>query len=72
MEIHRVLQPRGKIFILKPLRNLQGFFTFTSFAFWALLTKDKWMKILKETGFISIKYTYEKGLGIFLAEKPAK
>jgi len=72
MEIHRVLQLRGKILILEPLRNLRGFFTFTPFAFWALPTKDKWMKILKEVGFINIKYTYKNGLGIFLAEKPAK
>jgi len=72
MEIHRVLQPRGKFLLLEPLRNLRGFFTFTPFAFWALLTKDKWVKILKEAGFMNIKYTYENGRGIFLAEKPAK
>lgn len=72
MEIRRVLQPRGKILILEPLRNLRGFFTFTPLAFWELLTKDRWMKILKEAGFMNIKYTYENGLGIFLAEKPAK
>jgi len=71
-EIHRVLQPRGKILITEPLRNLRSFFTFTPFGFWALLTKDKWMKILKEAGFINIKHCYENGLGIFSAEKPAK
>jgi len=71
-EIHRVLQPRGKFLMLEPVRNLRGFFTFTPLAFWTLLTKDKWMKLLKEAGFINIKYTYENGLGIFLAEKPAK
>jgi len=72
MEIHRVLKLKGRFLMLEPLRNLRGFFTFTPFAFWALLPKDKWMKLLKQAGFINIKYTYENGLGIFLAEKPAK
>jgi ubiquinone/menaquinone biosynthesis C-methylase UbiE len=69
MEIHRVLKPIGKFLMLEPLRNLRGFFTFTPFAFWSLLTKGDWMKLLKEAGFINTKYVYENGLGIFLAEK---
>jgi ubiquinone/menaquinone biosynthesis C-methylase UbiE len=70
VEIRRVLQPRGKLLMLELLRNLRGFLTFTPFAFWALLSKEKWMKLLKEAEFINIRYTYENGLGIFLAEKP--
>jgi len=72
VEIHRVLQLRGKFLMLEPLRNLRGFFTFTPFAFWSLQSKDKWMKLLKEAKFTNIKYTYENGLGIFLAEKSAE
>jgi len=30
------------------------------------------MKLLKEAEFISIRYAYENGLGIFFAEKPVK
>jgi len=71
-EIRRVLRPRGKFLMLEPLRNLRGFFAFTPFAFWTLLTRDKWMELLKEAGFMNTKYAYENGLGIFLAEKPAK
>lgn len=68
-EIHRVLRPRGKFVMLEPLRNLRGFLMFTPFGFWALLTKDEWMKLLEQAGFIELKYTYESPLGIFLAEK---
>jgi len=71
-EIRRVLEPRGKFLALEPLRNLRGFLTFTPIAFWSLLTKDEWMKLLKKAEFINIRYTYENGLGIFSAEKPSK
>jgi ubiquinone/menaquinone biosynthesis C-methylase UbiE len=70
VEIQRVLKPRGKFLMLEPLRNLRGFFTFTPFAFWSLLLKDKWLVLLKEAGFTNIQYAYENGLGIFVAEKP--
>lgn len=72
MEIYRVLQPKGRFLMLEPLRNIRGFLTFTPFAFWSLQSKDKWMKLLKEAKFINVKYTYENGLGIFLAEKSAE
>jgi len=69
-EIRRVLQPRGRFLMLEPLRDLRGFIAFSPLAFWILLTRDKWVRLLKEAGFINIGYTYEKGLGIFLVEKP--
>jgi ubiquinone/menaquinone biosynthesis C-methylase UbiE len=69
-EIQRVLKPNGKFLMLEPLRNLRGFFTFTPFAFSSLMSKDKWLELLKKAGFISIRYAYENGLGVFLAEKP--
>jgi ubiquinone/menaquinone biosynthesis C-methylase UbiE len=70
-EIYRVLKPGGTFFLLEPLRNLRGFFTFSPFAFWQLLTKDKWAALLKKAGFVSLTYQY-KAAGYFIVEKPKK
>ncbi|KYK36409.1 MAG: class I SAM-dependent methyltransferase [Theionarchaea archaeon] len=68
-EIYRVLKPVGTFFLLEPLRNLRGFFTFSPFAFWQLLTKDKWVALLEKAGFVNLKYRYMDA-GYFIVEKP--
>lgn len=70
-EIYRVLKPGGTFFLLEPLRNLRGFFTFSPFAFWHLLTKDEWVALLEKTGFVNLEYQY-KDAGYFIVEKPKK
>jgi hypothetical protein len=70
IEIQRVLNQRDKFLMLEPLRNLRGFFTFTPFGFWSLLSRDEWFTLLREAGFVNIQYSYENGIGIFVAAKP--
>jgi hypothetical protein len=70
IEIQRVLNQKCKFLMLEPLRNLRGFFTFTRFGFWPLLSRDKWFRLLREAGFVNIQYSYENGIDIFVAEKP--
>lgn len=68
-EIYRVLKPGGTFFLLEPLRDLRGLFTFTPLAVWRLLPKDKWIELLEKAGFANLAYQY-KGLGYFIVEKP--
>lgn len=68
-EIYRVTKPGGRFFLVEPLRNLRGFFTFTPFAFWMLLKKEDWMKLLKQSNFVINDYLYRYGVGWFVAER---
>lgn len=68
-EIYRVLKPGGTFFLLEPLRDLRGLFTFTPLAVWRLLPKDKWIELLENAGFANLVYQY-KGLGYFIVKKP--
>ena len=68
-EIYRVLKPGGRFLLIEPLRCLRMFFLFTPFAFWQLLTKEDWSRLLKRTGFESMKYQRKDGVAIFLLEK---
>jgi len=70
-EIFRVLRPSGKFLMAEPLRNMRGFFTFSPFAFFELLPKDRWMTLLEEAKFNNLKYSYQHGMGMFLVEKPS-
>lgn len=70
-EIYRVLKTEGKFLMIEPLRNLRNFFFgWTPLGVWMLLPKDAWVKLLKNAGFINLKYVYQDGSGIFLIEKP--
>jgi len=69
-EIFRVLRQGGKFLMAEPLRNMRGFFTFSPFAFFELLQKDRWITLLEKAKFSNLKYTYQNGMGIFLVEKP--
>jgi len=69
-EIFRVLRPSGEFLMAEPLRNMRGFFTFSPFAFWELLPKDRWITLLEKAKFSNLKYSYQSGMGIFLVEKP--
>jgi ubiquinone/menaquinone biosynthesis C-methylase UbiE len=69
-EIFRVLRPGGKFLMAEPLRNLRGFFTFSPFAFLELLLKDRWANLLEKAMFSNLKYSYQRGMGMFLVEKP--
>ena len=69
-EIVRVLRPSGKFLMAEPLRNMRGFFTFSPFAFFELLPKDRWITLLEKAKFIKLKYSYQSGMGMFLVEKP--
>lgn len=69
-EIFRVLRPGGKLLLLEPLRDRWGVLTFTPFFVWMLLPKDKWVTLLKKTGFIDLRYDYFQRMGAFLVEKP--
>lgn len=71
-EIFRVLRPRGSFLLIEPLRNLWGFLTFTLLGVWMLLPKDKWIALLKQTGFMNLRYEYYDHLGVFLVEKPGQ
>jgi SAM-dependent methyltransferase len=57
-EIYRVLKPGGTFFLLEPLRDLRGLFTFTPFAFWELLSREKWIELLEEANFVDLDYDY--------------
>ncbi len=69
-EIYRVLKPSGKFLLIEPLRCLRMFFLFTPFAFWQILKKEDWDRLLDQGGFINLKYCYQNGVGFFLLEKP--
>jgi ubiquinone/menaquinone biosynthesis C-methylase UbiE len=69
-EILRVLRPSGKFFMAEPLRNLRGFFTFSPFAFFELLPKNRWTALLDNAKFSNLNYIYQNGIGMFLVEKP--
>jgi ubiquinone/menaquinone biosynthesis C-methylase UbiE len=69
-EIFRVLRPGGKFLMAEPLRNLRGFFTFSPFAFLELLPQDRWANLLEKAMFSNLKYSYQRGMGMFLVEKP--
>lgn len=71
-EIYRVLKGGGKLLLLEPLRTLRMFFLFTPFAFWQLLNKDAWTRLLSKAGFVNLEFYYQDGVGLFLAEKPSK
>ena len=69
-EIFRVLRSGGRFLLLEPLRDLWGFLTFTPFFVWILLPKDRWIALLKKTGFVNLRYDYFHRMGAFLVEKP--
>jgi ubiquinone/menaquinone biosynthesis C-methylase UbiE len=69
-EISRVLRPGGRFLMAEPLRNIRGFFTFSPFAFFELLPKDRWTTLLEKAKFSNLKYSYQHGMGMFLVEKP--
>ena len=70
-EIYRVLKTGGKFLMTEPLRNIRNFFFgWTPLGVWMLLPKNAWVKLLKNAGFINLKYVYQDGAGIFLVEKP--
>ncbi len=71
-EIYRVLKHGGRFFMLEPLRSLRMFFLFTPFAFWDLLKKDDWVRLLNKVNFINLKYLYQDGVGFFAVEKTTK
>jgi ubiquinone/menaquinone biosynthesis C-methylase UbiE len=68
-EIYRVLKPGGTFFLLEPLRDLRGLFTFTPFAFWELLSREKWIELLERANFVDLDYDY-RGAGYFIVKKP--
>jgi arsenite methyltransferase len=68
-EIHRVLKPGGRFFMLEPLRSLRMFFLFTPFAFWGLLKEADWVKLLNKVDFVNLKYHYQDGVGFFAVER---
>ena len=70
-EIFRVLRPGGGFLLLEPLRDSWGFLTWTPFFVWMLLPKDRWVTLLKKTGFINLRYDYLHRMGAFLVEKRA-
>jgi SAM-dependent methyltransferase len=69
-EVFRVLRPGGRFLLLEPLRNGFGFLTFTILGVWMLLPKDKWISLLKQSGFVNLKYDYSNHIGAFLVQKP--
>ena len=70
-EIYRVLKTGGIFLMIEPLRNFRNlFYGWTPLGVWMLLSKDAWVKLLKNAGFINLKYIYQDGSGIFLVEKP--
>jgi ubiquinone/menaquinone biosynthesis C-methylase UbiE len=69
-EIYRVTTPGGRFLLVEPLRNLRGFFTFTPFAFWMLLKKDDWIRLLQKSNFVVYDYLYRYGVGWFVVERP--
>ncbi len=70
-EIHCVLRRNGALLLLEPLRSPRNFFLFTPFGFPSLWNGSSWTSALIEAGFGNIVFAYEKGMGIFLAAKPA-
>jgi len=71
-EIYRVLKDGGRFLLVEPLRSLRMFFLFTPFAFWQLLKKDDWIKLLNKGNFVNLKCHYQNGVGFFLVEKSSK
>ena len=69
-EIFRVLRPGGKFLLLEPLRDLWGLLTFTLLGVWMLLPRDRWIDLLKKTGFANLRYDHFHKMGTFLVEKP--
>mgnify|MGYP001042415133 CR=1 FL=1 len=68
-EIHRVLKPGGRFLMAEPLRSLRMFFLFTPFAFWELLKKDDWVRLLYKVNFVDLKYGYQDSMGFFAVKK---
>ena len=71
IQIYRVLKTGGNLLLVEPLRNIRNFFFgWTPLGVWMLLPKGTWVKLLKNAGFIKLKYVYQDGSGIFLVKKP--
>lgn len=71
-EIYRVLKSDSSFLLVEPLRSLRMFFLFTPFAFWKLLEKNDWVKLLNKVNFVNLKYRYQDGIGYFTVEKLIK
>jgi len=73
-EIYRVLKPGGKFVTLEILRTPKLFLLMLFFGFvWS--PKDRWMKLISQSGLKNLKVAVVKGLldiGIFVTEKPKR
>lgn len=68
-EIFRVLRPGGRFLLLEPLRDIWGLLMWTPFFVWILLSKDRWITLLKKPGFVNLRYDNFRMMGAFLVEK---
>lgn len=69
-EILRVLRAGGKLLLWEPLRDFRGFVVFSPFGFLTLLPCQKWIDLLRKARFTNLEYSYMRGMGAFVVQKP--
>ena len=71
-EIRRVLKPGGRFLMVEPLKKPYMFFLLSPFMYFKLPQKGKWLGLMDQAGFVSLRYTPWNGFGIFSARGPEK
>lgn len=68
-EIHRVIKPRGCLFLMVHVRNLPAFLLLNFMTFFISLPRGRWLQLLDEAGFNIITDGTMNGCAWFLAQK---
>ena len=70
-EIYRVLKTNGTFLMREPIKNLKSFIFLTpQLLMLRLPSKNRWIELLKKTGFMDIKYYPHRIAVSFLMIKP--
>lgn len=68
-EVHRVIKPRGCVFLMVHVRNLPAFLLLNFATFFVSLPRREWLRLLDEAGFNIIADGTMNGCAWFLAQK---
>jgi SAM-dependent methyltransferase len=68
-EVHRVIKPRGCLFLMVHVRNLPAFLLLNFATFFISLSRRRWLQLLNGAGFNIIADDTMNGCAWFLAQK---